>query len=205
MWLLYHRVVFGEFVGEGAGAEDLELFVLDFDEGGRWVVDGVSVFDVGDMPAKLGRKLVGMRDIWLAGEVGAGGDKRAPENADDFEKFRLVRDANADERAAAGDCVGDFCVFREEDGEWAGKISFNNSLFERGESFRVGAKHAKVAHEEQERFLGVAVLGDFDLLDGAFVQSVGKNTINRVGRRDDEVALAEFVDNAGEVHEGIIA
>lgn len=45
------------------------------------------------------------------------------------------------------------------------------------------------------------MLGDFDLLDGAFVQGVSKNAINRVGRRNDEVALAEFVDNAGEVHE----
>lgn len=55
------------------------------------------------MPKKLGRKLVGMYDIWFAGEVGAGGDERAPENADDFEKVRLVGDADTDERAAAGD------------------------------------------------------------------------------------------------------
>lgn len=49
------------------------------------------------------------------------------------------------------------------------------------------------------------MFGDFDLLDGAFVQSVGKNAVNRVGWRDDEIALAEFVDDAREVHEGIIA
>lgn len=100
------------------------------------------------MLKKLGRKLVGMRDIWLAGEVGAGGDERASENADDFEKLGMVGDANADERTAASDPVGDFCGFREEDGERAGKISFDNSLFERGEGFRVGAKHVEVAHEE---------------------------------------------------------
>lgn len=48
------------------------------------------------------------------------------------------------------------------------------------------------------------MLGDFDLLDGAFVQSVGKDTINCVGWRDDEIALAEFVDDVREVHEVVI-
>ena len=43
------------------------------------------------------------------------------------------------------------------------------------------------------------MLGDFDFFDSGRVQGVGKNAVNRVGWRDDEVALAELVGDAGKI------
>lgn len=112
----------------------------------------------------------------------------------------MVGYADADERAAAGDLVGDVLAFWEQNGEWAGKILLDNSLFERGEGGRMRAEHVEVAHEKEEGFMSVAAFGREDFLDGGGVQSVGENAVNRVGGRDDEVALFEFGDDARGIH-----
>lgn len=194
---------FSELIGEGAGAEDFDFLIFDFDKGGRWVVDSAGVFDVGNMLEHFRRKLTRVSNRRFAGEISAGGNEGMADCADDFEKFGMVGDTNADEWATAGNFVGDFRVFRQENGEWSWKISLDNSLFECSEVFGICTEHVEVAHQEEQRLVLVAMFGDFDLLNGGGAQGVSEDAVNRVGRRDDEIALTEFVGDAGGVHKAI--
>lgn len=155
-------VVVEELRGESAGAEDFEFVAFDFDEGGRGAADGAGVFGVSDMLEKGGRNLARVGDGRLAGEVGAGGDERMPDFADDSEELGVVGNADADERAAGGDLVGNLVVSWEEDGERAREEVLNEAFFERIKLARVGVYHVEVVHKQEERLGSVAVFGGGD-------------------------------------------
>ncbi len=148
--------------GERAGAEDFEFVAFGFDEGGRGAADGAGVFDVSDMLEEGGRNLARVGDGRFAGEVGASGDERMPDFADDSEELGVVGNTDADERAAGGDLVGNLVVSWEENGEWAGEEVLNEVFFERIEVFCIGARHVEVAHKQEEGLGSVAVLGGGD-------------------------------------------
>lgn len=133
--------------GERAGAEDLKFVAFGFDEGRRGAADGAGVFDVSDILEKGGQNLARVGDGRLAGEVGAGGDERVSNFADDFEELGVVGNTDANERAAGGDLVGNLVVSWEENGERAGEEVLNEVFFERIEIFCVGARHVEVAHK----------------------------------------------------------
>jgi len=151
-----------ELRGERAGAEDLKFVVFGFDEGGRGAADGAGVFDVSDMLEKGGRNLARVGDGRLAGEVGASGDERMSDFADDSEELGVVGNTDADERATGGDLVGNLVVSWEEDGELAREAVLNEVFFERVEVFCVGSHHVKVVHKQEKRLGSVAVLGGGD-------------------------------------------
>lgn len=151
-----------ELRGESAGAEDFEFVSFDFDEGGRGAADGADVFDVSDVLEKGGRNLARVGDGRLAGEVGASGDERMSDFADDSEELGVVGNTDADERATGGDLVGNLVVSWEEDGERAREEVLNEVFFERVEVFCVGSHHVKVVHKQEKRLGSVAVLGGGD-------------------------------------------
>lgn len=151
-----------EFGGESAGAEDFEFVSFGFDEGGRGVADGAGVFDISDVLEKGGRNLARVGDGRFAGEVGASGDERMPDFADDFEELGVVGNTDADERAADGDLVGNLVVSWEEDGERAREEVLNEAFFEWIKLARVGVYHVEVVHKQEERLGSVAVFGGGD-------------------------------------------
>lgn len=151
-----------ELRGESAGAEDFEFVAFGFDEGGRGAADGAGVFDVSDMLEEGGRNLARVGDGRLAGEVGASGDERMSDFADDSEELGVVGNTDADERATGGDLVGNLVVFWEEDGERAREEVLNEVFFERVEVFCVGADHVEVVHKQEERLGSVAAFGGGD-------------------------------------------
>ena len=119
--------------------------------------------------------------------------------ADDGERDGMVRAADADGVEAAGRAERDDGLARQDHRQRARPEAFGEAMGALGNVFAVALEPRGIRDVDDERVVLWTALGLEDVQDGLFVEGVGPESIDRLGRDAEQAAAADDVRCRGDV------